>query len=72
MPRKIVRHKHKRCGNGLDPRGVIAIGKLINNMLPPDWKRKVAIGLTKDLAKVGIPVASAIGAKKLYNKHKKK
>ena len=67
IPRKrkkqIVRRPKQRGGN---------IGLLLN-AIPNDIKRQLATQLVKDLTlKVALPIASVVGAKKLYNKHKKK
>jgi len=48
------------------------LGALIS-MIPADIKRQFAIQIVKDLAtKVALPIAGVVGAKKLYNRHKKK
>jgi hypothetical protein len=52
------------------PRG----GNIVSlfNAIPADLKRQLAAQLAKDFTlRVALPLASAVGAKKIYNKYKK-
>lgn len=60
-----VRRQHKKCCGG----NIISLF----NVIPNDIKRQLATQLAKDLTlRVALPIGTAIGAKKLYNRHKKK
>lgn len=52
--------------------GAVPVGA-IWNAIPADVKRQLALRLAKDFTtKVALPIASVLGAKKLYKKFKKK
>jgi len=50
----------------------LALGRAIATAVP-NWKRQLVTQLGKDaLLRVGLPIAAAVGTKKLYKHHKKK
>ncbi len=68
MPRKAHRpHRKHKCGG--NPISLVSVF----NAIPADLKRQLATQLAKDFTlRVALPIGTAIGAKKIYNKYKKK